>query len=57
MAEAKTVKVQNGQGYMLINESDYDPAVHTKYDEGPLVRPKVSSTLSRKRKANDRNRM
>mgnify|MGYP003141264549 CR=1 FL=1 len=57
MAEAKTVKVQNGQGYMLINESDYDPAVHTKYDERPPARSKVSSALSRKRKADDKSRM
>ena len=57
MAEAKTVKVENGQGYMLINASDYDPAVHTKYDERPPARSKVSSALSRKRKADDKSRM
>jgi hypothetical protein len=57
MAEAKTIKVQSGQGYMLINESDYDPAVHTKYEERPAAQSKVSSPRSRKRKMDDKFRM
>ena len=57
MADVKTIKVKSGQGWMLINESDFDTAVHKKYEERSTARSKVSSALSRKRKADDKNRM
>jgi hypothetical protein len=57
MAEVKTIKVKSGQGWMLINESDFDPAVHKKYGARSTARPKASSALSRKRKADDNNGM
>lgn len=38
-----TVKIDNpnGKGYMVINESDFDPKKHTKYGEKKLADLKV----------------
>ncbi len=33
-----TVKVKAGDGHIVINESDFDPAVHVKFD-GPALPP------------------
>lgn len=31
----KRIKFDNEQGFVLINESDFDPAKHTAYEERP----------------------
>lgn len=33
MPEIETVKVKSGDGYMVINASDFDPKTHKKYTE------------------------
>lgn len=39
-----TVKVKAGDSHIVINESDFDPAVHVKFDE-PLPPPPVAAPV------------
>lgn len=33
MAEIPTIKVKSGDSYAIINECDFEPTVHEKFDE------------------------
>jgi len=33
MAQIPTIKIQDGDGVAVINETDFDPAIHTHADE------------------------
>jgi hypothetical protein len=35
MARLPTIKIQRGDGYVIINESDFDPERHTRYGDAP----------------------
>lgn len=41
MAELPTVKVAIADGYMIINQSDYDPAAHTLMSDGDRNEPVI----------------
>jgi len=45
--KCETVKIRAGDGYMIINESDYDPKKHTLFDK-PAT--KTATKKSRKKK-------
>ena len=34
MSTVPTVEVVHGDGFCIINESDFDPKVHTRYTKG-----------------------
>lgn len=38
MAKCETIKVEHEDGFMVINESDFDPKVHKKFGEKPAVK-------------------
>ena len=40
-----TVKVKSGDSYAIINESDFDPAVHEKFNEPAPLPPPPGSDL------------
>lgn len=43
MAEVKTVKIKRGDGFAVINESDYNPAKHILFD-APIPEPDESES-------------
>jgi hypothetical protein len=32
MADIKTIKIKDGDGFIIINEGDYNPEIHEKFD-------------------------
>ena len=49
MAICPTVKVKNADGFMIINESDFDAKVHKKYKE-PAADKKAAETAETAKK-------
>lgn len=48
----ETIKVECGDGFMIINASDFDPAKHTKYGERKTpVKAPAKWARKKKRKA------
>lgn len=38
-----TIKVKSGDSYAIINESDFDPKKHEKYDADPITRESIAT--------------
>ncbi len=43
MSTCKTVKIVAGDGYAIINESDFDPKVHEMYGKKPKAKKKPAT--------------
>lgn len=42
--KCETIKVAHGDGFMVINKSDFDPKVHTEYGKQPEKKSKPKLT-------------
>jgi hypothetical protein len=50
-----TVRVKAGDGFVVINESDFDPNVHELFDAPPVDAPPVDALAPRKKAAPKRS--
>lgn len=51
MPEIETIKVVNpdGEGFMIINKSDFDPKTHTRYEQRKQAKKAETQTETKKR--------